>query len=264
MSAALTQPIGWGRRRFLGAVLLIFILQLGLIFWLSERAPASVRPPASAPPLRLAAGQADEILALEDPTLFALPHQHGFSGPAWMSIPPPPVRSFSWTEPPRWLAFNSEDLGIDFNCFVATNHFDRLQTVAAPEPVPQLRETTPLTVPTESALRIEGDLARRPLLRPLTLRSWAGSDLLTNSVIQLLVDAEGKPVSATLLRPGSGSQAADAYALQQATAARFAPLAVDTPEKLHPPDQHVTWGKLIFQWQTVAEPTENSSPAAHP
>ena len=73
-------------------------------------------------------------------------------------------------------------------------------------------------------MRLEGDLAQRRLLAPLDLRSWTSRDILTNSVVRLLVDAEGLPLSVTLLS-GSGAQEADQHALDQAKAARFEPLS---------------------------------------
>src|SRR5207245_8560915 len=73
-------PEVWSARRWVGAVLLVFVLQLGAIFWLIDRTPVRVRQAASGPRLRLAGPGSAELLALEDPTLFALPHRLGFSG----------------------------------------------------------------------------------------------------------------------------------------------------------------------------------------
>jgi hypothetical protein len=81
MNGALAEPRAWARRRWWVVIALVFGAQLGLIFWLSERTPARPRPPAAAPALRLLTGPASvEWLALNDPTLFALPHLLNFSG----------------------------------------------------------------------------------------------------------------------------------------------------------------------------------------
>lgn len=114
-------------------------------------------------------------------------------------------------------------------------------------------------LPQKSSLRIEGGLAGRRLLTALDLPAWpartnsaAELDMLTNSVIQAVVDSEGKPVSVTLLIPsGSGLQAADEYALAQARNFRFEPLPQadgqsDAPHSL----AGLTWGTLIFEWCT--------------
>lgn len=266
MNSAVLQPQSWPRTRLLVAALLIFAVQLGLIFWLSDKNPLAVRSAHNPPQLRVAGAGSAEWLALADPTLFALPHANGFSGPAWMSIPPPPVRTFSWSEPPRWLNLSTNELVADFNCFVATNDFEPWQTLAAPEPVLGLPEIQPLTVPAESIVRIEGDLAQRPLVTRLAGRSWAGKDLLSKSIVQLLVDRDGRPASVTLLRPGSGSQAADNDALQQARDARFAPRNGSAATPLAAPDRDLTWGRLVFEWHTLPESATNttSASAAHP
>src|SRR5205809_7676920 len=71
LSTKALSPVVWSARRWVGAVLLVFVLQLGAIFWLSDRTPVRVRQAASGPRLRLAGPDSAEVLALEDPTLFA-------------------------------------------------------------------------------------------------------------------------------------------------------------------------------------------------
>ena len=188
-----------------------------------------------------------EVLALSDPTLFALPHQEGFSGLAWMTPPRLPARSFSWSAEPSWLALGTEQLGIVFNQFLATNNFGLVQTLTFPEPVstmPAVQSTA--TPPASSKLRIEGALARRRLLTTVSLPSRAHTDLLTNTVIQLVVDAEGKPFSATALS-SSGQPAADNYGLDLAWTLRFNSIEGDS----NPAGPGLVWGKLIFEWSTI-------------
>ena len=64
-----------------------------------------------------------------------------------------------------------------------------------------------------STLRLAGGLANRRLLNPPELRAWPASDLLTNSVVQVLVNADGNVMSLNLLA-GSGSPKADQFALE--------------------------------------------------
>ena len=240
-------------------VLLVFALQLGLILLLSDRTPLSVRSSGSELMLRLARPGSSAVLALEDPTLFVLPHLQGFSGPAWMTIPARPARSFSWSEEPHLLPLNTTEFGVAFNRFLATNDFNALQALASPSPELVLPKILPLVVSSgSSALRIEGELAQRRLLRPLVLPSWPHSDLLTNTVVQIIVDADGRPRSKALLS-SSGYPAADQQALQQAGAARFNPLDESGPAT---PLGQLTWGRLIFEWHTVSMPSTNGSPAA--
>src|SRR5215472_1820003 len=72
------------------AVALVFAAQVGVVFWLGN-------PPATAPAQRTAApmihlGGKDwqELLSLEDPTLFVLPHRNNVSGAVWVKNTPQP------------------------------------------------------------------------------------------------------------------------------------------------------------------------------
>jgi TonB family protein len=98
-----------------------------------------------------------------------------------------------------------------------------------------------------STMRIEGGLARRRLLTPISLQSWPYADVLAPSVVQALVDAKGSVVSVVLLS-SSGSEAANQRALELARAARFAP------------SPGLTIGRLVFNWHTVAPPATNAPP----
>ena len=114
MISASVAPRSWPRRRWWSFVTLTFSVQLGLIFWLSDRSPALPRQPVISPALQLAGNASAELLSLHDPTLFALPHRQGFSGLAWLRIPPPQFRSFDWSDEPRWLQFPVELPGVAF------------------------------------------------------------------------------------------------------------------------------------------------------
>ena len=100
-------------------MLAVFAGQLGLIFWLSDRAPIRALPAAGGPTLRLAGPGSAEILALEDPTLFALPHRQGFAGQAWLTTTWTTNRSYLCPDEPTWLQLEPLELGAAFNQFVA-------------------------------------------------------------------------------------------------------------------------------------------------
>ena len=72
----------------------------------------------------------------------------------------------------------------------------------------------------------------------------------------MVVNGTGVPVSAILLPPGSGSKEADQYALERARTARFEPISVEGPRRLTNPLAELTWGEMIFHWQTL--PVTNS------
>ena len=74
-------------------------MQLVLIFWLGEYKDISPRLVHPAPTLNLAADAEPELLALYDPTYFALPQKEGFAGLAWLNPEPPAFPRFGWSEP---------------------------------------------------------------------------------------------------------------------------------------------------------------------
>ncbi len=257
---AQVEPQPHPRRRWWGLVVVVFGLQVGLIFWLGARTPPPRRQVANAPALQLAGTAALEQLGLSDPTLFALPHQQGFSGAAWLSVPQPEFQSFEWSAPPRWLQLPLNQLGVTFNEFIQTNNLGFLPSPPQPEPELTVPESAPVTLSRQrSELLLVGDLARRRFLAPPKLPSFRHTDILTNSVVQVEVDAQGKAVSFTLIPPGSGSTEADQYALKEARAARFEPLSGDASELPSGRAAQLTWGKMIFEWHTLPVPPANPS-----
>lgn len=264
MNPASPEPRGWSPARRWSLIALVFTLHLGLIFALGARKPAPPRPPAPAPLLSLAP-DSNELLALNDPTLFARPHPQGFARAAWLKIPNVQFQPFRWTELPRLLPLRIEELGVAFAQFIQTNVFvsPALETKAAPElPQPVALETG-VAPPTRSTLRVAGDLANRRLLNPPELPSWNAADLLTNTVVQVLVNADGNVFSPTLLSrsfdPKGDQRAlkiageADQRALDVARASRF-----DAGRGASPA---LTLGVLIFEWHT--EPLTNT-PSSNP
>src|SRR5260370_14104683 len=170
MTSEALQPSRWPRPRWWGMVTAVFALQVCLIFALSDRAPIHPRPAVPAPVLRFAGPGWAEALSLMDPALFALPHRHGFSGPAWMQVPPAPARPFVWSEEPRWLMLEASQLGQSFGHFAQTNLLAPPEAAAFPEPALSL-PAGPALAPSqgESTVRIEGPLAQRPLVNPTVL-----------------------------------------------------------------------------------------------
>jgi TonB family protein len=244
-------------------VVLIFGVQLGLIFWLGTRTPVRPRPTAAALTLHLATQASAELRALYDPTLFTLPHPQGFSGPVWQRVPRPEFRPFEWSAPPNRLPLAVDRIGAIFTRLVETNYFGTLQLPARPEANPTLPDLPPLSLlKDQSVLQLEDGLAERRFLTPLQLKSWSSPEILANSVVRVVVDTEGRPVSVTLLS-GSGSADADLYALEQAKAARFKPVNRTPAENSPNSTAQLSWGKMIFRWHTVPTPP-TSAPAPSP
>ena len=243
---------GWSRQRWLTLVVLVFAAQLAIIFAIGQRRFQPPRVVANVPQFTLV-DNTNELVTLDDPTLFVLPHEDNFASKVYANPPP----DFRWTEPPgELLSPAGEGLGAVFIRFMQTNQF------AAPildfKPAPKLSEPVPPLLPAfaeNSTLHIEGELAQRQWLNPVSLTNWPYADVIAPSRVQVLVDAAGDVVSAVLLPPDDPEVAASHYdvadqrALELARAARFAP------------SSRLTIGQLIFDWRTVAPPATNS-PAA--
>lgn len=247
MSAVPTEPPAWSPARRWLLILLVFLAHIGLIFALSDRKPFTPRRPAPAPVLKLANAE-NELLALNDPTLFALPHRRSFAGAAWLKSPELKFAPARVTEPLRLLPLPVEALGAAFTQFMQTNAFAVLafETKPAPEVSVPVALEIGAPAPTNSSLRIVGKLASRRLLNPPELKSYTAADLLTNTVAQVWVNADGQVFSATLLTSSTLPEA-DQEALKIARTARFEPVR-QTPTAL-------TLGLLIFEWR-------NQSPSA--
>jgi hypothetical protein len=259
MTSISIEPRLWTWRRWCALIALTFCVQLGLIYSLGDKSPPRVRQPLPAPKLAVVANSSSEMIALTDPTLFALPHQVGFSGPAWMRIPPVSSRTFEWSEEPRWLGLPLDQLG-KLPASPETNQtelaaiFVSFEPESGPEPVftPSFRQ--------KSELRMGEGLERRRLKTTFNLPSWPNSDFLTNTVVKVFVNGEGVPVSVPVLLSPSGLKAADDYALAQASAARFEPINNEGPGRSANPLVNSTLGTMIFEWQTLPMSATNASP----
>ncbi len=100
------------------------VCRAGRLNLLVGRARAGAFPPlGSNPDTSAGRGSSAEVLALQDPTLFALPHRQGFSGPAWLKVSPIANRPSDWSEEPRPLPLCVTQLGVVAPEQVQTNGF---------------------------------------------------------------------------------------------------------------------------------------------
>lgn len=244
----------WSSPRWIFYVTLAVAAHLGLIFVFGNRKPVVPRAVVNAPVIGFTTSRT-EWQALDDPTLFALPHAHGFAAGSWLRLPRVEFAPFRWTEPAQLMSLPLAKLGNAFLRYDQTNAIPRVELASLPPPGPTPLEVSdqPTALKQHSAVRAAGALAsRRWLNAPALLRSWPAVDFLTNSVVQLLADADGRILSAALLPPGSGSKPADQLALEISRAASFAPMP-RTGERL-------TVGSLIFEWHTVPVLDTNPPP----
>lgn len=250
MNATASTHWKWGR--WLWAFPLGVALHAGLVFWLGDR-PRPKAPP-KAPGTRILLAVDDEVAkkiaarsGASDPILFAMPNGRGFSGEAWLRFAPDNLAAPGWSEPPSWLALRTGDLGRTFAEFVATNQPALPPTDRRPSSGVLDIYLPAETAGTQSTVRIEGALARRPLVTPLPLPAPAHPDALPGTVVQLAVNAEGHTESAMLLTE-CGVKTIDQQALELARNARFKPV----------PAPGLTWGKMYFDWRTVPPVTTNA------
>ena len=238
------------RRRWWGLVVLIFIVQLALIFWLGSRTPILSRQ-TEAVTLTLGNPASIGLQAFNDPTLFILPHPEGFSGPVWGRTFRVEFSPFEWSAPATPLPLRIERLSTVLNHLFQPSDYPVLQLPVRIEAAPTLPNITPLPIlADQSVLQLEDDLAQRRLLTPLTLKPWPSPDILASSVLRVGVDAGGRPVSVTLLSR-SGLPAADQYALDQVWSAQFEPLSGSSVASVPKPAAPLSWGRMIFRWHTI-------------
>jgi TonB family protein len=262
MTDAPVTPRPWPWRRWGVVVAFVFCVQLGLIFSLSDRSVAIPRPRGAVPSLHLAGKGAGELLALSDPTLFALPHRQGFAGLAWLRLPQPEFHFFHWPQEPRFLQPSVERLGTVLDRGAQPESLTPPLGLSRPEPTLTMAEADPRpTAPAGSRLRLEDGLAGRRLVTPINVPPMPHTDLLTDTVVQVVANAKGLPVSVPVLLSSSGSAEADREALRLARSARFVPVTSGGPEGVSNLSAQLTWGRMIFEWQTSPMPTTNA-PAA--
>lgn len=234
---------------------LVMALQSALILALnkeSEATPSRLGPQSQ---FRfLSANQTTQLLVV-NPTVFALPQRDGFSGGTWQEISPPKFRPVEWLDDTdsNLLTLAVSKLGTGLPELLAGTEESSFPviTMVQPEAVfPPTEPVKPISTPTR--FWIEGDLAKRKLLSGISaadLRAFTNGDLLTNTTVQVLVDAHGNTLSAVLMRPRSGSDDADRLARQLAKSVRFEPL--ENPMTQSAENAPLTLGLFVFDWQTL-------------
>jgi hypothetical protein len=268
MNSAFVETEVWPRSRWWAAIVLALGLQVGLVIWLGDRSPNTPRSPAHAPVVFLAENALARRPALTDPLLFSSANPHGFSGAVWMNTPKLEYQGYDWTSPPAFLTLQAHELTSVFSSFLKTNSSPAFAIVDSPEPQPMSpRVFLPGTGPPQSRLLVQGDLERRKMVMQVSLPSWPHTDILSNSVVEVVVDLDGNTVSANLLSSCGLKKAdndpdkenpdkvPDKYALNVARSLQFQ--SIRRPGPAPTPVAALTWGKLVFEWQTVASPATN-------
>jgi hypothetical protein len=236
---------GWPWRKILFLIALALAAHVALIYFFEAKKQMIPRPVSKVPQLQLASPD-DELIALENPTLFARPNPSDFTAAIWSKIPFIAPPDFRYQESPQWLPLNMDNLGATFQQFMQTNTIAGIQLDLKPQPEwAFLALPAGSALPQNSTLKILGALAQRGLLKPVTLPSPPYNDVIPPSRIQVLVAATGEVISAILLPSNNSSEATEHYdpadqrALELARSLSFAPAA------------QLTLGEIIFNWHTV-------------
>lgn len=257
--SALVPHSSWSRRRWLITIALVFAAQLALVMVLGDR-PWKRPKPAKAFRQALAERAVPPASpAWDDPTLFALANPRGFSGQAWMRVPPLAHHYYEWTDKTCWLEPKPDALGLEL---VQALRPAPNAKMLVEKPVPAsflpsgLEGAMPL--PGRSLLHVEGEFSDRDLLAPPALPVLNFNGSLPPSVVQAVVDELGRVFSLSLVAE-SGNKTADQKALQIAKSLVFAELPSRVPGRS---GLHHRFARLVFQWHTT--PLSTAAVAAKP
>lgn len=242
--------MNWSRKQWIVTVALIFVAHVAAVFALHSRAPLLARldslPAKNAFPSQTNAA-AKLPPELQDPLLFASANARGFSAGAWVKAPETKQGLARTQMAPRFFGYEREPAS-----------FPPMDPPAPRTPLPFVALSLERQAPKVSTMSIEGDLAARALSRMPALPPQVFGDVLSNTVVQVAVQADGFPFSARVVS-GSGSRKADLEALELGKGLRFAPRLVAALDRRPAP---LEWGQLVFQWFTTAPGGTNVASAA--
>lgn len=244
----------WPRSAWFWGLLFLFFAHALAVFWLGERRefkPAWQKPH----PFFVLGGDKDydqrlaEAAALRDPTLFALPHENGFSGGAWLNYHPELAPPTNWVAPPEWLALDATRLGGALQDYMATNRPSESRLLASLR-VTRPPETRVADEPilTATTVQLQPGSTRRRLLSQPKAPSVPLADLPGRTVVAVTVNGDGLVESASVARESS-SKWADERALELARRLEFEPLPARNfrERSLASP----TTARIVFNWHAV-------------
>ena len=255
----------WSNQAVGVVVVGVFVAQLGVLFWLGSDPPESVPPSPHAPlsliPEIVLTPDTGPGAMFSDPTLFARPNRRGFSGTAWSRFSGVEHQLIDWSETPRLLDSQPATLGAAFR-EALPGHLAVLPGVPAKRLAkPAAVAPPPLALRATSELEILGSLAKRPLVRTVSVPALPHDEALRRTQVRIGVNTDGYVVSATvperLAKDDAQQAAADRRAVDMLRGIRFEPAK---RARFDRPDQPGTleWGEALFHWRTVA-PAKPSS-----
>jgi TonB family protein len=254
----------WSRGAWFWGFVFIFLAHALAVFWLAERREyktSRTRPRAM---FYLGGGpeferRLAEVSVLRDPTLFALPHEHGFSGGAWLNFEPRPPASTNGSAPPEWLTLDTEWLGGALQEYITTNRPSETRLLASlratRSPEARIADDPILT---NSTVQIESGSTVRRLISWPKLPSVPLAELPGRTIVSVTVNGDGQVESASVARE-SASKWADQRAIELALRLEFEPLPVrNVRARLTAPPTVLS---MVFNWHAVT-PTNGTVTAS--
>ena len=233
----------------------IFLAHALAIFWLAERREYKTSRPKPRAMFYLGSGpeferRLAESAMLRDPTLFALPHEHGFSGGAWLNFQSRSPAFTNGSAPPEWLALDTAQLGGALQEYITTNRPSESRLLASlratRSPEARLADNPILT---NSMVQIESGFPARRLVSRPELPSVPLAEMPGRTVVTVTVDGDGRVESASVARE-SASKWADQRAVELARHLEFEPLPIrNVRARLAAPP---TVLRVVFTWHAVA------------
>ena len=252
------------RQFWIWGFVFLFLLHAFAVFWFADR--REIKPLWQKPNAFLFLSgdstmdrRVTELAVLQDPTLFAVPHPHGFSGGAWLNFRPQVPTLNDASAPPEWLSLPEEQLGGALNEYIATNRPSEGQLLA----LLRATKTAEVRIPNEpvitnTTIRVEGPLASRELISVPPLPSAVSADVLRTTVVTVAVNGDGVVETASVVGE-SGSKAADDQAAHVARLVEFKPAGLrDARARLM---VQPTLGRLVFTWHVVTNVSPTTASA---
>ena len=243
--------VRWKRSTWLSVTALFIAVQVAALVLIPQEPVTSREVYPREPVVTIAGDSSDsEWSELENPFLFAAASWNGFSADAWLQKPQWRAPATGLPVPMRLLGF--ADMAKQSRPAAESQAFTFLQRQRPVTPLPGPPETPRRD--RKSELRLEGLDGRKVLNQP-ALPGQTHTDVLSRTVIEALVSADGLVISAHIVE-NSGSAKADADAMALTRKTRFSPKAAT--------NQPVDLGKLIFEWHAVDLSQTNSGSSLSP
>ena len=244
----------WSRGAWFWGFVFIFLAHALAVFWLAERREYKTSRTKPRAMFYLGGGPEYErwlgdASVLRDPTLFALPHEHGFSGGAWLNFQPQPQASTNGSAPPEWLTLDTARLGGALREYIATNRPSETRLLASlratRSPEARIADDPILT---NSTVQIEYGSSTRRLVSSPKLPSVPLAELPSNTVVCVTVNGDGQVESASIAH-ASASKWADQRAIELARRLEFDPLPIRNARARLTVSPTVL--RVVFRWHAV-------------